>query len=525
MNEDWRNGETQRSPRFNTMTSILNVQGKRSSHGCKAKGEAGAILGLVFDLCQSLEAANVAYCHWKSNEALARSASGDNDLDLLVSRRDVQRFREILARLGFKEAIQPPLRALPGVVSYYGLDRESGRLVHVHAHYVLILGDDMTKNYRLPIEEAYVACATQGQLFRVPTREFEFVVFVIRMVLKHSSWDAILSRRGTLSRNERRELEFLTRGLDQEAVRAILSAHLPLIDERLLNRCARSLQAPCSVWFRVGTALELQRRLAGHGRRRPVTDAALKLWRRGAVVANRYLLRRRTPKARLSGGGAFISVVSGDGAARSWAVDELHVWLSKHFSTMKMHSSEQPPRSFTSIALLPWLHLGQAHGLIAPPQGPVASTSHRGLTRLRWKALLLGEALVARDRHLSYVRARKFVSAGGLVICDTSPRPASQEGGGDRTAGESHPTTMDSLGRYLIRLGKRYESRVHPEQPTAVRAVPEVVIDGKSAEDRALVLSEETWDSSKRMAGIGMHASRPEADIVAAIKSVVWSRL
>ena len=59
-------------------------------------------LALTYRLCQALEAERITYCHWKSNNALDRSASGDNDLDLLVSRADVPRFTGILYRLGFK---------------------------------------------------------------------------------------------------------------------------------------------------------------------------------------------------------------------------------------------------------------------------------------------------------------------------------------------------------------------------------------------------------------------------------------
>ena len=140
------------------------------------------VLDLVHRLCQALEAERIAYCHWKSNNALDRSASGDNDLDLLVGRADVPRFNEILYGLKFKQAEAPPEKRMPGVVDYYGFDSEEDKLVHVHAHYQLIVGHDMTKNYRLPIEQPYLESAVHGDLFSVPAPEFEFIVFVIRMI-------------------------------------------------------------------------------------------------------------------------------------------------------------------------------------------------------------------------------------------------------------------------------------------------------------------------------------------------------
>ena len=42
-------------------------------------------LDLVVKLCETLAAQKIDYCHWKSNTFLDRSASGDNDLDLLIN--------------------------------------------------------------------------------------------------------------------------------------------------------------------------------------------------------------------------------------------------------------------------------------------------------------------------------------------------------------------------------------------------------------------------------------------------------
>ena len=83
-------------------------------------------LELVLTLCRLLDAERITYCHWKSNESLDRSAAGDNDLDLLVARRDSQRFEEILARLAFKDVVLPAWKELPGVAHWYGLDERSG---------------------------------------------------------------------------------------------------------------------------------------------------------------------------------------------------------------------------------------------------------------------------------------------------------------------------------------------------------------------------------------------------------------
>src|SRR6266545_7792767 len=87
------------------------------------------ILNLIRLLCQALVEEEIAYCHWKSNNALDRSASGDNDLDLLISRADAGRFTEILHRLKFKQVKAPIDKQMTSVVNYYGYDKQANKWV------------------------------------------------------------------------------------------------------------------------------------------------------------------------------------------------------------------------------------------------------------------------------------------------------------------------------------------------------------------------------------------------------------
>jgi hypothetical protein len=143
-------------------------------------------------LCADLARENITYCHWKSNRSRS-FCQWRKRLDLLVG---------VLTGTIFRDSYRCDLcqasveKQMPGVQDYYGYDEEADKLIHVHAHYQLILGHDMTKNFRLPIEKPYLESAVQSELFKVPAPEFEFIVFVIRMVLKHSTWDAILGREG-----------------------------------------------------------------------------------------------------------------------------------------------------------------------------------------------------------------------------------------------------------------------------------------------------------------------------------------
>ena len=313
-------------------------------------------LAFITTLCQALETEQITYCHWKSNNALMRSASGENDLDLLIGRADAQRFTALLYRLGAKRTTTPIATQMPGVIDYYGYDAPTDKFVHVHAHYQLIVGHDRTKNYHLPLAQPFLASARPEQGFKVPSPEFEFIVFVIRMVLKYGTWDVILGGQGTLPTAARREFEYLQGRVDGVQLSQDLVQHVPYLEPALFAACVQSLHPDCSLWARMNVGYQLQQVLQPYARRTPVLDVGLKLWRRGV----RALQRRqgRLPQKRLADGGAMIALVGGDGAGKSTAVAALTTWLASNFETTPIHLGK-PPWSATTTLVRGGLKLGR----------------------------------------------------------------------------------------------------------------------------------------------------------------------
>jgi thymidylate kinase len=485
------------------------------------------VLGLVSSLCAALEGAGVRYCHWKSNHALDRSANGENDLDLLVARADVHRFTEILLGLGFKELLDQPRKRFPGILHYYGLDRDSGRFVHVHAHYQLVIGDDATKNYRLPVEVPYLISAIRYSLFRVPEIEFEFILFVIRMVLKHATWDSIVMFRGRLSESEREELTYLSDRADHQRVQVVLKEHLPFIDDGLFIRCVRSTEPACWSGTRIRTARMLHRRLVGCARRPQGADTFLRLWRRSSQKILRLLPRRRSGK-RLATGGALVALVGGDGAGKSTLVNELYAWLSRSFLVRKVHLGK-PRHSAASLIVKGLVRAGRSVGVISrkrmhPSVGGGSETADvGGYTTLIW------HVLTARDRYRAYIRARRFASVGGIVVCDRYPHPLIQTMDGPRTARIAQLGRRGRLARYLVDLEEGYYERIfEPDVLIVLRIDPKIAVQRRAGDDPAVVRarSNEVWqaDWGRTSAGV-VEASRPPWQVLLEVKSLVWSGL
>jgi len=483
---------------------------------------------LVVRLCKALETEEVVYCHWKSNAAINRSASGDNDLDLLVKRSDIQHFREILLRRGFKEGLGNTVKQLPGVQDFFGYDPQADKFIHVHAHYQLIFGHDLSKNYHLPIEEPYLESSQLCDLFKVPAPEFELVVFVIRMIIKHSTWDTILNREGTLSATEKQELTYLEAKADHAKVAEILKKHLPFIDIGLFDECLRALRPGYPLMKRIRAGWRLQDQLKAHARRPHMQDLLLKLWRWISLVFQWRVLKKRI-RLRLANGGVMIVIVGGDGAGKTTTVGELYTWLSPHFDTRKIHMGK-PSWSKTTIAVRGLIKIGNILHLFPFEKAPMRFGEGQETMKFPGFPWLIWQVCAARDRLLAYKRARRFASNGGIVICDRYPiQQIKYMDSPNASIRMSNRVRDHWLVKFLIGLETKYYPQILlPELLIVLRVDPEIAVQRKQEESELSVRarSTEIWEFNwKETIAHVIEADQPKEAVLSEIKCLVWSVL
>ena len=484
-------------------------------------------LELVTQLCRELKASKIIYCHWKSNSKLDRSASGENDLDLLVSRSCIQQFTEILYRLGFKQAYDPPEGQLPGVLDYYGFDQPTRKFVHVHAHYQLIMGHDATKNYHFPIERQYLESIIQDRLFNIPAVEFEFIVLVIRMMIKHSTWDMVLLGNAGLSDSERQELDYLQERISQSRINEILKSILPSLDESLFSKCQQSLTSKRSLLFRLRTGEELRRQLKANARRSWTADIFLKVWRRFAGGIRRRVFRS-TNRKRMTSGGLMIAIIGGDGSGKTTAINGLYDWLSEEFEIKKLHMGK-PRWSIITIFVRGMVKIGRSFGLYPfMKEGSEYSinTNSPAFPGYPW---LIREVCTARDRYLTYVSGRRFATNGGLVLCDRFPVSAIKIMDGPQVERVTNAIKTNRMIRFLARLEEKYYRRIYlPDLLITLRVDPEISVQRKTDETADSVRSRagEIWnvDWSKTPAHI-IDASRTKTEVLSDLMNLIWSYL
>jgi hypothetical protein len=305
---------------------------------------------LVKNLLDLLDSEGIAYCHWKSNAALDRSADGRNDLDLLIERSDAEKFKHCVFSLGFKHAQAPygPAR-IPGIDDFLAFDFELERFIHAQAHYCLVLGHDTTKNYRLPVERAFLASRTQDKQygFPIPSPEWELVVFCFRMILKYSWISAALTSRYQLPPNALNELEYLKNRVKPETINQILVDHFPYVDKTLFDYCLHTIE-PGSSKTQWGLArYRLRLALDCASLRGPLHTTLLGMWRH---LANAIRLRsgigalKRNPME-----GGIVIAIMGDSPETQNLIVELKKWLKQAYQ-VQIISTQIPKMESLSSA-------------------------------------------------------------------------------------------------------------------------------------------------------------------------------
>jgi thymidylate kinase len=503
------------------MTSGTEVQG--------SSAVPDGALPLILHLARVLDDEGVAYCHWKSNAEIDRSLSGENDLDLLVARASVRPFTEALLRLGFVR-VERGGPSIPGIESFYGFDPEADRLVHVHAHHALVVGDDRTKNYRLPIEDAYIASARHAGVLPLPSPELEYAVLVIRMVLKYCTWDEIawsaLRRRGAgPTRSERHELQHFAARVDPERVGALVDEHLPAVGASLFRDCVDAVGPDVAVERRLGTGRRLERSLQSTARSSRKVDRALRIWRRTSASLARRTGRR--PRSRLAAAGAIVAVLGGDGAGKSTALATLRGWLGPTIDVRVVHLGK-PPWSATTYGTRATLKGASMTAAALKRLVPVEATSRLSDLVEQYRPLVW-LVCTARDRQLAYRSARTFADSGGLVLCDRYPHPRLTSMEVPLIAARTQDVGSGRLLDAMIRLEERYHRSIAtPELLVVLRLDPELAVRRKTEERPSSVRARgaEIWHIDWRQAGAHVvDASRPADAVARELKTLVWSSL
>lgn len=425
------------------------------------------VLKGISEVFTRLTIANVRYCHWKSNFMLDDALSGKTDLDLLVFRDDATKFEEVVSGLDFKRGTLPWWYRNPSIVHYFGLDEETGKLIHLHVYFRIVTGGFLMKNHRLPLERILLNhCVSKGGV-PVPEKSAELLVLVLKTLIEYGSFAELpfALRQTNILRTELIWLccdENLNRALE------LLQQFFPFLDEKLFREGVDALRgSSLTQRFWVGT--KIRNIFSGFRIYRSWVAFLMVLLRLLMILGNRLFIRRKiiTPSA----GGVVLAFVGGDGAGKSSIVAGISDWLGEHFDIYTVHAGKPPT---TWLSSLPNLILPMLRKLFPFERINVQET--RGDDNSRPKnprdyslLLLFRSVLVAFDQRSVLKNAFAKAGQGAIVICDRFPSAILGGTDGPRVdpAWYSHP-----LKKWLANMEKRIYASIQPPDQAFVLTVP-----------------------------------------------------
>ncbi|HET9385257.1 MAG TPA: hypothetical protein VFO67_08930 [Gemmatimonadales bacterium] len=480
---------------------------------------------LVTQLGQALRDAGVVYCQWKGHLRRQRWASGEGDIDLLIDPSSAPAFTAVLGRLGFHATLPAADERIPGVESFFGYDPRLARLLHVHAHYRLVVGRAWASTYRLPLERALLATAVERSPFPIPQPVFEFVVLVLRSILGRSL-------RQDLGRTAPRWLDgvhdqvrHFAAQVDLKAVHELLQRDLPCIEPALFDACLNALRPGFSPWRRALLRRRVVWRLRPFAQGPALSDTIMRI--------ARQLGRRRSPQGkRLARGGTTIALLGADGSGKSTCTTQLYRWLSPTFDTLTAHMG-RPPRSLFTLVVGGLLRLRTALWTLTSRREETERDRSRDPDGdpnvFPGYLALLRHVCTARDRYLLYLRIRRFATAGGVALAERYPIEQNYALAGPcvRNFVELAPNRRFAT---LLRAAEEwyYRQMLPPDHMIVLRVDPELAVRRKTTEPsdyvrrRARIVWDVDWRGTSAQV---VDAGRPLGDVLADLKTIVWSAL
>lgn len=360
----------------------------------------------------ALDREGIRHCHWKSNIRLDETLSGRTDIDILVHPGDAHAYLRIISECGFKLTVSRRGVGHPGVFHALAWDANSGRMLDLHSYHQLVSGDSLVKSFRFPFEEQFLAHTTSLQDVRVPEPSAELVLFLVRILLKHTSLIEIRKVSGHYG-PVRHELSWLLERSDAANAAERYGEWFPTVRipfGRLIDCVANgSLASRVSMGMRLSWALRHQRRI-GH-----VAAIFSRMTRFGLKYAGRLRKRRNLS---LLAGGAWIALVGPKGTGKSTLAKLLAKNLGSKLDVARIHFGK-PPRTF--ITYLPRLLVSAARKA-GPREGVDHPGATEGSTELQYSTpFVVSKLLTAIDRRRLLARNMRAMASGTIVISDRCP--------------------------------------------------------------------------------------------------------
>lgn len=486
---------------------------------------------LLLAILGQFDRQDLTYCYWKSTRRVQAVLSGESDLDLLIAREEQHRARVILLDCGFKQFPDLANRDHPAVSSYLGYDEPSGRIVHLHVHFRLVVGQTLFKNYRLPWEAAVLRRAILHPTLpiRLLDPASEALLLVTRASLEPSRTDPVaLRHRAAIRQKFELDRNALAARLDPGTLR---ERAREAFGDDLADRVVRAVFGDRPLERQRPLRRRIRKKLAAR-RAYSAIEVRLRSWTRAVLWAaggfNERILHAPRPwRRRAPGGGCVAAVIGVDGSGKTTAVTAIRAWLGAEVDVMPIYFGTGDGRP--SLLLLPLK-------MVVPTVSRLLRTKPAGAShgRISDRApglvysllMMVWAAAVAAEKRIKLRAAHRGASRGLVVIADRYPQ--------NEEVGYNDGPLLSRLRRVPRWLGS-FEARTYelalqlpPDLVLKLEMTPETAARREPDMDPALM--RQRIETARRLVFPGarvvcIDAEKPLEEVIRSVKREIWSLL
>jgi thymidylate kinase len=473
------------------------------------------------DLIKNLKTNNINYCHWKSNLLLNEALAGYDDLDLLVKKEDIAKFEATILTMGFKEGSNKNI-SFSSVKHFYGHDKETGNVLHLHVYYQMKTGPSWTKSFHLDFEHYFLENLMEHESgMPVPQKHIELPIFIFRIMLKYSKVNEFL----LVSKEEERtfkEIEYLLDGLDHEALKRFLADYFPKVSYQDIMNYIDTIKNGGS----------LTKYLKGNGVKGKLKtykylsfcrDNYNNLQQLGYRILNKLFFKQ---KKKLHSSGLFIVVAGLDATGKTTITTELKKWLGKNFTVSNIHFGK-PDSTLLTLPFNLLIKQMRKSGGNEEVKSSIQSDAEKPKSLL----YVARQTILAYDR---YALAKKYwdkVSQGEIVLCDRYK----SEDYGVMDSKRLKPELYNGLAKRLATIENNlYDTMPKPDVlfyltvPVEVAVIrnEERIKEGKESEEFIKIRHAQNRDLTYLAThNFPTDTNREYSEVIAEIKERIWKVL
>jgi hypothetical protein len=266
----------------------------------------------------------------------------ETDLDVLFDPRQKEKLEILLAKACFKKFTAPAVRRYDQIEDYLGYDPTSGKVVHLHAHFMLTMGEIYLKSYQLGMEEKILQSRIYDEEFGIYRIHpaFELTLLFFRQALKIRNRDKIrfyLKRDIGIPPNMITEYEWLKERCNASEISCSLSSVLPEDHQRFYDLITGKFDG--ATLIKLAALLKATYKLR---RLHSPMGALMMRWYRELYIKSfrwyargfnqPVVIQRINPR-----GGLTVAVIGADGSGKSTVVNDLFNTFKKKLDVQKIY--------------------------------------------------------------------------------------------------------------------------------------------------------------------------------------------